>query len=129
MLKKIKVPENVIKIAYKLANDLALILIIFFGLALLAETILPGMVSGRRGFEIVVFLLVADVFSIAYLAKNLGIKFGEEKKKKAIYGLLFLGVLMIISSLIKFGWILMIPIFILSVLVFYFLYQIIFKGK
>jgi len=126
MLRKIKISENSKKIIYKLANDAGWILLIFFALALLAETVLPGTVSGRRGFEALIILIVANSILIVFLGKSLGVEIEEQKKKKAIYFLLFLGVLMIISSLIKFGWILMIPIFLLSILVFYFLYRLFF---
>lgn len=128
MLKKINLSENFKKITYKLSTDVALILIIFFVLALLAETVLPGIVSGRRGFEIVVFLLALDVVLNVYLAKELGLTFGDEKKKKAIYVLLFLGLLMLVSSLVKFGLILASLIVIFSVVVLYFLFKIFFKS-
>jgi len=124
MLKKIKFSENSKALIYKLANDIALVLIIFFLFALLAETVLPGMVSGRRGFEIIIPLLVLDIILIAYLAKNLGLNLGKEKNKKAIYTLLFFGMLIVLSSLIKFTWWLMLPIILISGIVFYFLYQL-----
>lgn len=127
MLKKIKISENSKSIIYKLANDIALVLIVSLILALLLETVLPGMVSGRRGFEIIIFPLVADVILVSYLSRELGIHFKNTKKKKAIYGLLFVCLLIVASSLIKFGMLLMVPIIIASLVTFYFLYLIFFK--
>jgi len=129
MLNKIKLSENSKKIIYKIANDVLLALFGFFIVALIAETILPGIASGRRGFEAIIFLVVLDVILIVYLSKNLEIEIKKNKKNKAILALLFLGVLILVSNLLGFSPILILPIIILSVIVLYFLYQILGEEK
>ena len=129
MLNKIKLSENSKKIIYKIANDVMLTLLGFFIIALIAETILPGIASGRRGFEAIIFLIVLDLILIVYLSKNLEIEIKKSKKNKAIWALLFLGLLILVSNLLGFSPILILPIIILSVIVLYFLYQILGEEK
>ena len=92
------------KIAYKLLNDLLFFLLVFFAAQLVAESLLPGVVSDQIALFTVAFLILICVLAINYLGNKLEIKkVYWSNKKTAFLAALFL-VILSINGLLKINW-------------------------
>ena len=82
MLNKLALEKNKLLVIYKLCVDLLFIGTIFFAVSLLAESLIPGIVTSRVGFSKISFLVVLPLLLSSVLAGRLGISLAEEKINK-----------------------------------------------
>jgi len=90
--------ENNFKITYKLLHDLLFVIFIFFLLALLAEGLLPGIVSSRVGLYKILLLILSVIFLINAASKKAGVTTSSVSGKTTGFVLVF-----ILSALILNG--------------------------
>lgn len=91
---------------YKIFNDILVLLLLSYAMLLIAEGIMPGLISAYLSFTKLTLLLFAVLGSVLYLGKLNNISFEFENKKTALfYGLIIFSILLIINSLLKFTWI------------------------
>ncbi len=91
---------------YKIFNDILVLLLLSYAMLLIAEGIMPGLVSAYLSFTRLTLLLFAVLGSVLYLGKLNNISFEFENKKTALFcGLIIFSILLIINSLLKFTWI------------------------
>ncbi len=95
MRPKITLSKNFQLIALKLLHESLFILIILFFFSLLAESVLPGLVSSRLGLWLPALLLVLNVFLINWLKEKTGILDNSKEalalnKKEALFVFLVL---------------------------------------
>ncbi len=90
---------------YKIFNDILVLLLLSYAMLLIAEGIMPGLISAYLSFTRLTLLLFAVLGSVLYLGKLNNISFEFENKKTALlYGLIIFSILLIINSLLKFTW-------------------------
>lgn len=130
MLHKLSIDKNYLIIAYKLLVDALFIALIFFLFSLIAEGMLPGIITNHVGFSKTIVFVGFALMGGYLLAKIAGISL--EKKmpdKKAAFLMLLIIVLLIFNSLIKISIFLSLPILILVLVSFYFIYQVIIEEE
>lgn len=91
---------------YKIFNDILVLLLLSYAMLLIAEGIMPGLISAYLSFTKLTLLLFAVLGSALYLGKLNNIRFEFNSKKTALFfGLIIFSILLIINSLLKFTWI------------------------
>ena len=86
---------------YKLLHDALFVMLIFFMLALLAEGLLPGIVSSHFALYKIALLIIGDILAVFGLRKAIGITTEGNLGKKLIYPFLFLMLLLLFNSMTK----------------------------
>lgn len=121
---KIKFNKNISIIIYKLLFDLLFIFLFFFALMLLAEGLIPGIVSTHISFLRIIILSSLNIFAI-YLVGNfskINIQPQKTNKKTTIF-LAVLGIILVFNSLIKLNLFLAVFILILIAISGYLIYK------
>ncbi|MDO9231744.1 MAG: hypothetical protein Q7U36_04710 [bacterium] len=121
---KLKLHQSSIIIIYKLLVDLLFIFLFFFALTLLAEGLIPGIVSTHISFSRIIILSSLDIFAI-YLVGNFSkINIPSQKiNKKTTVFLAVLGIILVFNSLIKLNLFLAVFILILIAISGYLIYK------
>lgn len=103
--KKITVKKDSLLLAYKLLYDLLLLLLLTFTGTLIAEGLLPGLVSSKISFSKLTLSLILTLALIVWLGKKLDITYSQIKinKSKILPLLVMLSFLLIGNSLLKFS--------------------------
>jgi len=121
--------KNKLLIAYKLLNDVLFLLLIFFTASLIADGLIPGIISNHVSFTRIIFLVVFNLAAIYFLGNLLSVNSTEEKTdKKTFVFLSAIAALLIFNSLLKLNLFLSIFISIAALAVGYFIYKNIFEG-
>lgn len=118
--------ENLI-IFYKLLNDLLFIFLVFFFLMLIGEGMLPGIISTRISFSVIIIAILLDIILIRKTAGFLNIQKNVEISKKALLFGAFVFAIFILNSLVnlfRFNIPLAIFVFLLVILSSYFIYKL-----
>lgn len=99
-LNNLRRPDKVwLTIAYKLLYDALLILLVFFILAMIAEGLLPGIVTNHIGLYKIALPILADMLAIFGLQKLAGLEEGNKMSKKTAYSLVVLLALLLFNSI------------------------------
>lgn len=94
--------NKILPVVLKLLHDLLFLLLLFFALSLIAEGILPGIISRHFSLSRTVILLLGNVFLITILGNFLKIKsIPKATNKKMILVISFFGIILILNSLLK----------------------------
>jgi hypothetical protein len=113
---------------YKIFNDILVLFLLSYAMLLIAEGIMPELVSAYLSFTRLTLLLFAVLGSVLYLGKLNNISFEFENKKTALlYGLIIFSILLIINSLLKFTWLEIGIITTASILLLFYSYKNFFK--
>lgn len=128
MFRKVNLEKNKLLLAYKLLADALVILLVFFVLSLMAEGVLPGIVSDHFGLYKIAFLTIVGVLALTYLGRVAEIKPEEKHDKKTAFVLLFVATLLIFNSLIKINILLNIIILVAVGASGYLIYKLIFED-
>lgn len=128
---KITIKKDTILIAYKLLHDLLALLLFTFTATLVAEGLLPGLVSSKISFSKMTITLFGVLAAIAYLGKNLNITYDTVKinKNKNLPLIILLSFLLIGNSMLKFTLWENILITLVTLFIFSQLYEIIFAPE
>lgn len=129
MFRKVNFEKNKILLVYKLLADALFLLLVFFVLSLIAEGVLPGIVSDHIGLYKIAFLIIVTSLALTYLGKITEIKLREQPDKKTAFALLFIAALLIFNSLIKINILLNLVILAAVGACGYLIYKIIFEEK
>lgn len=90
---------------YRIFNDILVLFLLSYAMLLVAEEIMPGLVSAYLSFTRLTLLVFAVLGSIIFLGKLNNIIFELKNKKTALFcGLIAFSILLIINSLLKFTW-------------------------
>lgn len=115
--------EN-LAVVYKLLHDLLFVLLVFFVLALIAEGLLPGVISSHIGLYKIALLTLVNIMAISGLQKFLGFADGNASNKKTAYALLVIILLLLFNSLFKLDIFLNLSILILILVSAYFIFRV-----
>jgi hypothetical protein len=118
-------PEK-IKIVYKLLHDLLFVLTIFFLLALIADGLLPGIVSSHIGFYKIILAILFIILLINLTSKKAGVFTSSYSDKKLQYVLLFILATLILNGMRNIGLSVSIFVLILALTALYLSYKIFF---
>lgn len=111
-------------IVYKLLYDIFFIGLLFFFLAMIAEGILPGIVSARISFFRVIVFIFLVLAIIYFLGSYLHIKLNSKKtNKKTVFSGLILTVFLILNSLLGINIFLALLTTLLTLAVGYYIYR------
>lgn len=130
-LKKIIVNKSVLLLTYKLAHDLLLLLLLIFAATLAAEGMLPGLISSKISFSKITISLFLVLMLITYLGKKLNITYVKTKisKNRILPAMILFSFLLIGSSMLKFTLWENISITIITLFIFFLLYEILFSSE
>ncbi len=130
-IKNFHITKNSLLITYKLSYDLLLLLLLTFAVTLIAESLLPGLISSKISLTKLSFAIFLILSLIIYLGKNFGISYEISKinKNKILPPLILFSFLLIGSSLLKFTLWENIIITITTLFVFFLFYELIFIDK
>jgi len=112
--------KDKIAIIYKLLNDLLFLILFFFILTLIAESMLPGLVSSHMSFLHIIFFLTLNIFAIYIVGSLLKLEIYKRKINKKIAVLS--AIILILNSLLKINLFLTLIILILVVISGYLIY-------
>ena len=130
MLNRIKINGSSLLIIYKLLNDVLFLLLIFFTAALIADGVLPGIVTNHISFLKIIIFIFLNLAAIYFIGNLSQVKLENNfKNKKAAIFLAVLAALLIFNSLFKLNIYLAVFILAVIVLTFYFLYKNFFSEK
>jgi len=116
-----------LRIIYKLLHDILFILFVFFILTLIAEGLLPGIVSSRLGLYKIILLIFCIFFLIQLAFGKIGdAPAGSFSNKKSSYVLLFILAALIFNGMLNLGLPLNIFVLILALTVLYFSFNLFF---
>jgi hypothetical protein len=127
-LKKIPTNRNFQILVYKLLHDVLYVLLFSFTIILIAEGLLPGIITSHIGLLKLVVLLIVTFASILALGKKLGFTYQKTvsfKKSKVLPIAIIFLFLLIGNSLLRFALWENIFITISTLFVFIFFYQLI----
>ncbi len=126
MFHKVNISKSYLPLAYKLLIDSLFIALIFFLLALIAEGVLPGIITNHVGFSKIIVFIGSALIGSYFLARTAGISMERKMpNKKAVVLMLLIIVLLILNSLIKISIFLGLPILAVTLVSFYFIYQVV----
>lgn len=123
-LKQIISSPSVLKITCKLLYDSLFLLILFFVLELIADGLLPGIISAHIGFYFAAILILIDIVAIDFLTKKIGISFTNFTHKKTASLLVAVLALLLFNSLYRINIILNLIILLLLFATGYFFYKV-----
>lgn len=130
-MKKIHFNKNILLIAYKLLHDALLLVLLAFSATLVADALLPGLITSKVSFGKITLILVATVGSIIYLGKVLSISYPQKKinKNKILPALILFSFLLIGNSMLKFTFWENIIITLATLFIFFLFYELIFSSE
>lgn len=130
-MKKIHIDKDVLLIAYKLLHDALLLVLLAFLATLVADALLPGLITSKVSFSKITLILVITVSLIIYLGKTLSISYSQIKinKNKILPALILFSFLLIGNSMLKFPFWENIIITLVTLLIFFLLYELIFSSE
>lgn len=121
---KFRFNKNALTISYKLLNDLFFLALVFFTLALVADGVIPGIVSDHISFLKITVIIVANLFAIYIFGNYAEIKIKNQKISKTTAGFfIVLAVLIIFNSLYRLNITLAVFILIATSVAGYFTYK------
>lgn len=111
-------------IIYKILNDLLFLCLVFFGLALIADGMIPGIVTDHISFLKIILFLFLLFLAIYALGRFLDLNFDDQKiNKKTALVLAAFSALIIFNSLYKINVILALFITAIAMASGYFIYK------
>jgi hypothetical protein len=116
-------------ILYKLSGDSLLILLFFFVMALIAEGLLPGIISNRIGLYAIVMLLCANLFFTITLANQLAPSEKNIPHQKIIGGILVILAFLIFNALLSLSLPLNLFLLLLSGATIYYIIRVLQEEK
>lgn len=123
-MRKIVFNKNAQLILYKLLNDLLFCWLIFFLLTLVAEGLLPGIITRHLSFLKIILALILNLVAIYILGSFSSINIQSKKiEKRNFFWLTLLATFLIFNSLIKINLTLNIFILIFSLAIIYFSFK------
>lgn len=122
--------KDTLAVFYKLLNDLLFLLVVFFFLALLADGLIPGIISGHFSFLRLALILAANVMLILAVGQMAEIESKEVfiGKKTTVILSLF-SALLVFNALWKLNLFLALFILLLALFAGFFLYKNTFGEK
>jgi len=102
-LSKYKFNSESLLIIYKLLHDLLFLLLLFFGMALVAEGVLPGIITAHVGFSKIVFLVVFNLLAIFFTGQKIKIEISAKDDKKTTVNKKLTAALVILFGLLVFN--------------------------
>jgi hypothetical protein len=121
---RLRPTKNSALVAYKLLNDLLFTLLVFFILALIAEGIIPGLVSTSLSLLRVVILIAATLALIFIAASRTGIELKKPLNKKMTALVIFVAIILFFNSLLKLNMFLNLFISLTAIVAGYYTYEI-----
>lgn len=117
-------------VSYKLFHDIISLLLIAFAFLLITEGIVPGFVSAHLNITKLAIIIFAVLGAIIYLGRKVKVEYETPQKinKKWIISLAVFSMLLIINSLLRFGWQEIVIITLATFLIFFYLYRKFFSS-
>lgn len=112
-------------IVFKLFYDCLFVLLVFFMLSFIADSILPGIVSDHIGLYKILLAVVLNIIGIFLLEKNSEVIVPQKMtNKKTVLLVLFIVLLLIFNSLLSLDIWLNVFLVFMSILVFFFINKV-----
>jgi hypothetical protein len=117
--------ENLI-LAYKILHDILFVVLVFFTMAMIAEGVLPGIVTDHISFTKIIIFIFINLLAIYVLGSFLSVNVSDSRpSKKTALPLLFVSILLIFNSLLKINIYLNLFTLITAIVTGYFVYKVI----
>ena len=130
-IKNISINKSLLLLAYKLLYDMLLLGLITLTGVLLADGLLPGLLTSKISFSKIIIAIIAILASIAYLGKKLDLVYSQVKTNhgKTLPALVLFSFLLVGNSLLKFTLWENIMITLTTLFVFFLFYELIFHDE
>ncbi|NTW27496.1 MAG: hypothetical protein HGA36_04185 [Candidatus Moranbacteria bacterium] len=130
-IKKIAIDKNTFLLVYKLLYDALFLALFGFASVLVAESILPGLITSKISLLKIIITIVTILIPLLYLGKNLDITYREINihKNKTLPIFVLFSFLLIGNSLLKFSLWENFVITLATLFVFFLLYELIFTAE
>jgi hypothetical protein len=116
--------DNFGLVIFKLLNDLLLILVCFFAFFVIADGILPGIISNFFKPYYAALLLLVNILLLSALGRKIGASISVKSNKKTAFALVFLSLLLLFINLLRINIWLNIFIVLTSLLTGCFVYRV-----
>jgi hypothetical protein len=116
--------KNYNLILFKLLNDLLLILLFFFGVFVLADGVLPGIISNYFKPYVVALLLLTNIVLIFFVGQKIGANVSSKKNKKTALALVFVSALLLFLNFLGINIFLNLFLVLVSLGVGYYIYKV-----
>lgn len=125
-----KINKNNWIIIYKLLADAMFLLLMFLFITLIADGLIPGIISEHISFLKIILLIIFNLAILYTIGNYLKINLEEKKgNKKTIIFLGIMAIFLILNGLLKLNIYLAVFILMITVITFYFLYKNFFLEK
>ena len=124
-----KINPITLVLAYKLLHDALFVLIIFFISSMIAEGLLPGIISAHIELYKILFAVLLNILAINFIAMKVGLNPGKFSNKKTALALLFILAALLFNSMLRINLALNLFFLLVAASVFYFLYKVLFLEK
>ena len=123
--------KNMFLITYKLLHDALLILLLTLATSLIAEGLLPGIISGHISLARIVLVILFILGFIVFIGQRFDLTYiAPAAKKNRLLPILILFVFLLIgNSLLNFAFWQNMLITLTTIIIFYLFYKIIFASK
>ena len=111
-------------VSFKLLHDLLILSLAFFFVLVVADGILPGIISNYYDPAIVVLLVLVNIFLISFLEKSLKLDVKHKSNKKTAIFMLLILVLLISNTFFRLNIWLNFFLTLLSFLIGFFIYRV-----
>ncbi len=111
-------------VSFKLLHDLLILSLAFFFVLVVADGILPGIISNYYDPAIVVLLVLVNIFLISFLEKSLKLDVKQKSNKKTAIFMLLILVLLISNTFFRLNIWLNFFLTLLSFLIGFFIYRV-----
>ncbi len=130
-MKKLLANKNFLLLTYKLLQDALYILLFSFTIILIAEGLLPGIVTSHLSLAKLAIVLIATLTAIVFLGRKLGYTYAKTRltKSRLLPVLIMISFLLIGNSLLRFKLWENIIITILTLFVFIFIYHLLLSDS
>lgn len=122
--------KNSFLISYKLLHDVLFVLLIFLAGTLLAEELIPGIISEHIGLSKIVILIALNIFLISTIYPHIENNLKKDlptANKKTLLAVSLFGILLLINSFLKISFLLNALLVLQVGIITYILYSIFFK--
>jgi len=121
-------------IAYKALHDVLFVEIVFFAIAMFAEGVIPGIIISHIGFSKIVIAIALTMVVMSYFAnlpeiKNLEFSGEKKRTKKMVLAFVFFATVIMFNSQFKMNLILNLSLITISLLIGYFIFQVLLEDE
>lgn len=129
MFQKISPSRETVLLTYKLLHDSLFILMFFFLSAIIAEGLLPGIISLHLALYNVAILILLNILCLSWLSKKCEIPATKAKNKKMLYLFFLIIIALTLNAMMNLNLLFIFFTLLLLSVTFYLLFEEVFSAS